>query len=60
MKSHLKWVLLPIIGLLASCAIYAPDERTELNNDLPEQFTLYSEKKSDAENRWWESKKKKS
>ncbi len=41
--------------LLSSCAVFAPDERTELNNGLPEQFSLYGDEATDAENRWWES-----
>jgi len=40
--------------LLTSCAIFAPEERTELNNNVPEQFSLYSET-VDTTNRWWES-----
>jgi multidrug efflux system outer membrane protein len=45
--------LLPL--LFSSCAIYAPDERIDLNNGLPEQFSLYEDQAADAENRWWES-----
>lgn len=45
--------LLPV--LLSSCAIFAPDERTDLNEGLPGQFTLYSESGLDATNRWWET-----
>lgn len=41
--------------LLSSCAIFAPDERTGLNSDLPDQFTLYSENGLDSTTRWWES-----
>ncbi|MBT8042596.1 MAG: TolC family protein, partial [Pontiella sp.] len=40
--------------LLSSCALYAPDERAELNN-IPERFSLYSEDAPDMQNRWWES-----
>jgi len=40
--------------LLSSCAIFAPEERTELNNGVPEQFSLYSQT-LDTTNRWWES-----
>jgi NodT family efflux transporter outer membrane factor (OMF) lipoprotein len=43
------------ILLLSSCALYAPEERTDLNDGLPEQFSLFSEEASDTENRWWES-----
>ncbi|MEN7973543.1 MAG: TolC family protein [Verrucomicrobiota bacterium] len=42
------------IFLLSSCAIFAPEERTNLHDDVPEQFTLYSEM-LDNTNRWWES-----
>ncbi len=55
MNRYLNWLLLPAVALLSSCAIFAPDERTELNNGLPEQFTLYGNEASDVENRWWES-----
>ncbi|MDH3982522.1 MAG: efflux transporter outer membrane subunit, partial [Kiritimatiellaceae bacterium] len=40
--------------LLSSCAIYAPDER-DLDKRLPQQFSLYSEKAPDLQNRWWET-----
>ncbi len=53
MNGYLKLLSLPAWALLASCAIYAPDERTHLNTNLPEQFTLYSENIPDATNRWW-------
>jgi len=55
MNRHLKWFLLPATALLSSCAVFAPDERTELNNGLPEQFTLYGNEATDIETRWWES-----
>ncbi|MEA2069201.1 MAG: TolC family protein, partial [Verrucomicrobiota bacterium] len=55
MNRHLKWFIWPAIGLLSSCAIYAPDERGELDRNLPEQFSLYSEDAPDSANRWWES-----
>jgi NodT family efflux transporter outer membrane factor (OMF) lipoprotein len=55
MNNSLTWLLIPIVALSSSCAIFAPDERTELNNNLPEKFTLYSEEIPDTENRWWES-----
>jgi len=55
MNRHLKWFLMPAVAVLSSCAIYAPKERTTLNNDLPAQFSLYSEKVPDLANRWWES-----
>lgn len=43
----------PIV-LLSSCALFAPEERTELNADLPAQFSLYSSKTPDTA-RWWEN-----
>ncbi|MCF7847714.1 MAG: efflux transporter outer membrane subunit [Kiritimatiellales bacterium] len=63
MNRHLKWFLLPIVGVLSSCAIYAPSERTALSKNLPAQFSLYPEEVplrqdsglADLENRWWES-----
>jgi len=54
MNRYLKWFLLPTVALLSSCAIFAPDERTNLTTDLPEQFSLYSET-VDTTNRWWEN-----
>lgn len=52
MNGYLKWFVLPTTVLLSSCAIFAPDERTELNDGVPNQFTLYSET-LDTTNRWW-------
>jgi multidrug efflux system outer membrane protein len=42
-------------ALLSSCAIFAPEERTTLNDSLPERFSLYSDAEPDRENRWWET-----
>ena len=53
MNRSIKWFLLPILMLLSSCAIFAPDER-ELDAGLPQEFSLYSET-FDTTNRWWES-----
>lgn len=55
MRKILSYTGMALIGLLSSCAIYAPDERTDLNDDLPDQFTLYSENGYDTTNRWWET-----
>ena len=41
--------------LLSSCAVFAPDDRTGLNEALPQNFSLYSEEAPDTLNRWWES-----
>lgn len=41
--------------LLSSCAVFAPRDREELNADLPQRFSLYSEEVPDTTNRWWES-----
>jgi NodT family efflux transporter outer membrane factor (OMF) lipoprotein len=41
--------------LLTSCAIYAPQERSNLNHEVPAHFSLYSEQEPDSGNRWWES-----
>jgi multidrug efflux system outer membrane protein len=41
--------------LLSSCAIFAPGERTDLDRNLPQQFSLYSAEGLDSTNRWWES-----
>ena len=54
MNRYSKWLLLPTIALLSSCAVFAPEERTELNTDVPEEFSLYSQT-LDTTNRWWES-----
>jgi multidrug efflux system outer membrane protein len=53
MNFSYSWLFIPSVALLSSCAIYAPDERTDLNADLPEQFDLYSEQGLDTTNRWW-------
>lgn len=47
--------LLCIPVVLSSCAVFAPDERTDLNENIPEQFSLYAQDESNARNRWWES-----
>ena len=49
-----RLLLLPLAGLLPSCAIYAPDRRADADADVPERFTLYSEEAPDRANRWWE------
>lgn len=53
MKRYLTWSLMPVLGLLASCATYAPEERSELNTIVPPLFSLYSEATPDVDNRWW-------
>ncbi len=50
----LTWILLPALALLSSCAIFAPEERLELNQGVPDRFSLYSQT-LDTTNRWWES-----
>lgn len=46
----------PVLLLaFSSCAVFAPDERTELNRGLPPQFSLYSEAAPEAALRWWET-----
>jgi NodT family efflux transporter outer membrane factor (OMF) lipoprotein len=40
--------------LLCSCALFAPKERTSLNDKVPQAFSLYSQT-LDTTNRWWES-----
>ncbi|MCK5801341.1 MAG: efflux transporter outer membrane subunit, partial [Lentisphaeria bacterium] len=54
MNRYLKWFAWPTMALLSSCAVFAPDERTELDAGVPEQFSLYSQT-LDTTNRWWES-----
>jgi len=54
MNRCLKLVLPPAVALLTSCAIFAPEDRVDPHNGVPEQFTLYSET-LDTTNRWWES-----
>jgi NodT family efflux transporter outer membrane factor (OMF) lipoprotein len=41
--------------LLSSCVMFAPDERTDLHSEIPEQFTLYDSAPADPTNRWWEA-----
>ena len=55
MKTVLRTAPLLAIGLLSSCAIYAPDERTDLNAGISPEFSLYSENGMDTTNRWWEN-----
>jgi NodT family efflux transporter outer membrane factor (OMF) lipoprotein len=55
MNSHTKWLLIPLIGLLSSCAVFAPDDRIGLHEALPQSFPLDPEEAPDALNRWWES-----
>lgn len=47
------WALLPAIALLQSCAVFAPEQRSDIDSDLPEQFSLYSPSARDVTNRWW-------
>lgn len=47
--------LTALATLLSSCALFSPDDRTDLNDKLPAQFTLYSDEAPDAANRWWET-----
>ena len=54
MNGILKWMWLLIVALLSSCALFAPEERTKLNAEVPQQFSLYSQT-LDTTNRWWES-----
>jgi multidrug efflux system outer membrane protein len=55
MKKCMKWFLFPAVLLLSSCALFAPDKRTDLNKNIPEHFSLYSDETPDIENRWWET-----
>ncbi|MDF7826440.1 efflux transporter outer membrane subunit [Pontiellaceae bacterium B12227] len=55
MRTVLRTAPLLAFGLLTSCALYAPDERTDLNTDIQSQFSLYSETEMDTTNRWWEN-----
>jgi len=55
MIRNIKWLMLPGLALLSSCAVFAPDDRNDLNGPLPQTFSLYSEETPDALNRWWES-----
>ena len=47
-------LLIPATALLASCAIYAPDDR-DLSESAPPAFTLYDDNGDDVTNRWWET-----
>lgn len=55
MRSLRPISLICIPLLVTSCAVFAPDDRSELNGQLPQNFSLYSEEASDTLNRWWES-----
>jgi NodT family efflux transporter outer membrane factor (OMF) lipoprotein len=55
MNRFLKWLILPVVALLSSCTLYAPDERTDLKEEAPAQFSLYSANGFDPANRWWEN-----
>ena len=37
---------------LTSCAVFAPEKRTDLNDRLPQKFSLYSSS-FDSTNQWW-------
>ncbi len=53
MKSRSFILLLMLALLVESCAVFSPNNRSGLNRDLPEQFSLYSESSFDTTNRWW-------
>jgi multidrug efflux system outer membrane protein len=55
MNRQMKWMLLPVVPLLSSCAIFAPDARNDLNTGVPERFALYSEEALESTNHWWTS-----
>lgn len=55
MSRFLNWTIVPLIVSLSSCAIFAPDDRTELGDGLSDSFTLYSDVTPDVESRWWEN-----
>lgn len=55
MKKLIFLLAWPVIGLLTSCALYAPQERSGLKRYLPSRFSLYSESGYDTTNRWWEN-----
>jgi multidrug efflux system outer membrane protein len=42
-----------LLILLSSCAIYAPDNRSDLNQHAPETFSLYSTDAANPTNQWW-------
>ncbi len=42
-------------AFLSSCAIFAPDDRSGLDQSVPDRFSLYSDDPADPANRWWES-----
>ena len=55
MKKCMKWFLLLPVLLLSSCAVFAPDDRDDLNKPMPQTFSLYDEEAPDPLNRWWET-----
>lgn len=54
MIGYMKWLVIPGLALLNSCAVFAPEQRTELYRELPGQFSLYAESSANITNRWWE------
>ncbi len=48
-------LILITTSLLSSCAIFSPGDRTGLDSEVPERFSLYSAAAADRTNRWWES-----
>ena len=55
MNRILTWLLLPATALLTSCAVFVPENRTDLHQQLPARLSVSSEDTIDARNRWWES-----
>ncbi len=46
----------PIISctlLVSSCAVFAPDDRSDLRRTAPKRFSLYTEHAVDTTNCWW-------
>lgn len=55
MRQHLKWFLLPAAALLSSCAVFGPNDRTDINSALPRRFSILSDQNADDQNLWWKN-----
>ena len=55
MKTVRTGLLLLVASLAASCAVFAPDQRDDLNRNVPARFSLYTQNSSDGTNEWWKS-----
>ena len=50
-----RFLVLPLVAVLSSCAVFKPSERADLNEDLPAKFSLFSEEAPATNGNWWAS-----